>query len=54
MSRGTETEESIAARVNKAAYEISFKHHFNLSIINNDLSHACHEAEAAIQQFLAE
>ena len=29
QNRGTETNESIATRVSKAAYEISFKHHFN-------------------------
>lgn len=50
--RGTETEESIQARVNKAAYEMSFKHHFNKIIINDDLSKACAEAEAAVVAFL--
>ena len=51
-SRGTETEESLQARVNKAAYEISFKHHFNLVIVNDDLNKACVTAENAIQEFL--
>ncbi|MFY7963361.1 MAG: guanylate kinase [Chitinophagaceae bacterium] len=53
LGRGTETDDSIAARVNKAAFEISFKHHFNLNIVNKDLDVACQEAEAAILEFLA-
>ena len=51
--RGTETVESLMARVNKAAYEISFKHHFDRIIVNDDLPKACREAEAAIREFLA-
>jgi len=51
-SRGTETPESITTRVNKASYEISFKHHFNISIVNDDLSKACIRAEEVIKKFL--
>ena len=51
--RGSETPESLATRVNKASYEISFKDHFNLTIINDKLEKACVEAENAILQFLA-
>ncbi len=50
--RGSETPESLATRINKASYEISFKHHFNLTIVNDELSKACEEAEKAILQFL--
>jgi guanylate kinase len=50
--RGTETVESLLARVNKAAYEISFKHHFDRIIVNDDLQKACREAESAIREFL--
>jgi len=50
--RGTETVESLLARVNKAAYEISFKHHFDRIIVNDDLQKACQEAETAICEFL--
>ena len=50
--RGTETVESLLARVNKAAYEISFKHHFDRIIVNDDLPKACREAETAILEFL--
>ena len=51
-SRGTETEESLHARVNKASYEISFKHHFNKIILNDNLAKACIETEAVIIEFL--
>lgn len=52
-ARGTETEESLSARISKASYEISFKHHFNQVIVNRHLEDACTEAEKAILQFLA-
>lgn len=51
-SRGTETEQSLQARVNKASYEISFKQHFNKSILNDDLRKACAEAESIVGEFL--
>ncbi len=51
-SRGTETEESLHARVSKASYEISFKHHFNKTILNDDLEKACKETETVIAEFL--
>jgi guanylate kinase len=50
--RGTETVDSLLARVNKASYEISFKHHFDCIIVNDDLQKACREAEKAILDFL--
>jgi guanylate kinase len=51
-SRGTETAESLRARVNKASYEISFKEHFNKSIINDNLQNACAKAEIIVKEFL--
>ena len=51
--RGTESEESLNARVNKAAYEISFKTYFNKTIVNSDLDKACREAEAIILKFIS-
>jgi len=51
-NRGTETVESLLARVNKASYELSFKHHFDRVIVNDDLNKACKEAEAAIDAFV--
>ena len=51
-SRGTETVESLQARVNKAAYEISFKHHFDHIIVNDNLARACAEATRLVADFL--
>ena len=51
-NRGTETAESLAARVNKAAYEISFKGQFDKLILNDNLEHACADAEQIIKNFL--
>lgn len=52
QSRGTETEESLAARVNKASYELSFKDHFHHIIVNKELNTACTEAESMIIDYL--
>jgi len=51
-SRGTETEESLQTRVNKAEYEMSFSHHFNHIVVNDDLQEACDETEKLIRDFL--
>lgn len=51
-SRGTESAESIDTRVNKAAYELSFKQHFNKSIVNDNLKTACLTAEKLVDEFL--
>ena len=53
LLRGTETEETLCTRINKAEYEISFKHQFNKIIVNNDLHKACKEAEIIVKNFLA-
>ena len=52
MSRGTETEDSIQARVNKASYEISFKNNFDRIVINDDLERACNNATEIVSSFL--
>jgi len=51
-SRGTETSESLQARINKAGYEISFKHSFNKVIVNDRLDRACKEAEQILKEFI--
>lgn len=51
-SRGTETPESLATRVSKASYEISFSHHFNHTVVNDDLDKACTATESLIKEFL--
>lgn len=50
-SRGTETPESLQARVNKASYEISFKHHFDHCIVNDNLQEACEKTEKIVTAF---
>jgi guanylate kinase len=52
QDRGSETAESLEARVNKSTYELSFKTHFKNVIVNNDLSVACKEAESMVSHFL--
>ena len=51
-SRGTETAESLKDRVNKAAYEISFKQHFDHCIVNDNLDRACQQAEEIVANFI--
>jgi guanylate kinase len=51
-SRGTETTETLQARVDKASYEITFKHQFDVTIVNEELDKACKETEAIILTFL--
>jgi guanylate kinase len=50
--RATESVEALQDRLNKAAYEISFRHHFNKIIINDNLQTACEEARNVISDFL--
>ncbi|MBD0296106.1 MAG: guanylate kinase [Flavisolibacter sp.] len=51
-SRGTESEESLLARVSKASYELSFKHSFHHVIVNTNLTQACREAEEVVLKFI--
>ena len=50
--RGTETEDSLTARVNKATYEITFKDQFNKVIFNDNLERACKDAEKLVKEFI--
>jgi guanylate kinase len=51
-TRGTETMETLEARLNKASYELSFSHQFNHIIINENLEKACTETELIVRNFL--
>jgi guanylate kinase len=51
-SRGTETPESLNARVGKASYELSFSHSFSYVIVNDVLEKACAEAENLVRAFI--
>ena len=52
QGRGTESAESLATRLNKATYELSFKGHFNKVIVNHNLEKACKEAESIVRYFI--
>jgi guanylate kinase len=52
LARGTETEASLQARINKASYELSFKEHFNKIITNDNLAEACAKATSIVSQFI--
>lgn len=51
-ARATESAEALQDRLNKAAYEISFRHHFNHIVINDNLQKACEEARRMVTDFL--
>lgn len=53
QSRGSETEESLQARLNKSSFEMTFKNHFENVIINKEVKTACLEADKIISAFLA-
>jgi len=50
--RGTETEESLAKRLEKAEYELTFAPQFDIIILNDDLDVARAEMLHVIREFL--
>ena len=52
QGRGSETEESLQARVSKSSFEMTFKKHFENVIINKNFQAACLEAEKIVSVFL--
>ena len=52
QSRGSETAESLQARVSKSSFEMTFKNYFKNVVINKDFETACLEAEKIISAFL--
>ena len=50
--RGSETDTSLQARLNKSTYEMSFKNHFENIVINENFIDACKEVEGIIRNFL--
>jgi len=52
--RGTDNEESIRKRIDKAAYEMTFASQFDEIIINDDLNTAVEETYQIIQKFINE
>jgi guanylate kinase len=52
QKRGTESDEMIKVRVDKANYEMSFQEHFNHTVVNNVLANAIEETTALIKTFI--
>jgi guanylate kinase len=52
IGRGSETEESLEARINKASFEMTFKNYFKHIIVNKDFETACLDAENIVSSFL--
>lgn len=50
--RGTESEESLRTRIEKAEYELSYRKAFDRRIVNDDLQTACEEAAGIVEDFL--
>ena len=51
-NRGTESEESLKARIEKAAWEMSFRERFHRRIVNDSLERAFEETAGIVEDFL--
>jgi guanylate kinase len=51
-ARGTETPETLAARIFKAEHELGYQDQFDHVIVNDRLERACAEAEEKVREFL--
>jgi guanylate kinase len=51
--RNTESPDALQDRLSKASYEISFRHHFNNIVVNDNLQNACEEARHIVAEFLS-
>lgn len=54
IARGTDDDETIKTRVQKATHEMTFKDQFDEIVVNQDLDTAKKDIEEIIQNFLAE
>ncbi|HEY5369338.1 MAG TPA: guanylate kinase [Hanamia sp.] len=52
QKRGSETDDSLQARLNKSTFEMTFKNHFENIIVNEDFETACKEVEKIVSDFL--
>ena len=52
LSRGSETADTLEARINKASYELTFVNHFTHAIVNTNFDEACKEAEDIVKEFI--
>ncbi len=52
QSRGSETAESLQARLDKSSYEMTFRKNFEYIVVNDNLEEACREADKIVGDFL--
>ena len=52
ISRATDPIEAINQRVDKAAYELTFKDRFDVSVVNDDLNTAVQQTRSLINDFV--
>lgn len=52
QKRGSETDDSLQARLKKSTFEMTFKNHFENIIVNEDFEVACKEVEKIVGDFL--
>lgn len=52
INRGTEDEESLKERLNKAEFELSFEQDFDFVVVNDKLAHAVDELNHIIENYL--
>lgn len=50
--RGSENEQSLERRVSKAALEMTYEHHFDCTLLNDDLEQAKKLAEEKVRSFI--
>lgn len=54
MARGTESADSLEARVSKAALEMSFRNQYDKIVVNDSLPAACLTVESWVRTYLSE
>lgn len=52
IGRGSETSESLQARIDKSSYEMTFRNKFQNVIVNENFEKACSEADKIVGEFL--
>ncbi|MDE5843200.1 MAG: guanylate kinase [Muribaculaceae bacterium] len=52
--RGTDSDETIARRLGKAEYELSFAERYDKRVVNDDIERASEEVAAIIKSFISE
>ncbi len=53
MNRKTEDDASLRKRINRVKEEMTYERHFDITLVNSDLSLALQEAEEIVENFLA-